>query len=116
MTTRSLYGQVRRRIGLRSPGLALRTPLSMFSASRPWVRKSLWSTVPVDGSNGSTPPGTGVLVIPTTMIPMTSYHDAFDVSYVALVLRMSPFLTLTFQLSVVADIATSHETLPAGSK
>ena len=56
------------------------------------------------------------MVIPTTMIPITSYHDDLDVSYVALTLRTSPFFTLTFQASVVADIATSHETLPAGSK
>src|SRR3954447_9450280 len=29
---------------------------------------------------------------------------------------MSPFLIATFQLSVVADIATSQDTFPAGSK
>ncbi len=77
------------------------------------MRWSVWSTSP---ANGSTPPGTGARVTATGMIPITSYHEAREVSYVALVVTTSPLRKFTFQSGAVADIATSQETLRTRSK
>ena len=63
--------------------------------------------------NGSFPPGPSY--IHTTPIPIDSYHDARDVSYVVEMLSVSPAFTATAQSSGVAVIDTSHDTAPAGS-
>src|SRR4051794_7167717 len=88
-------------------------PWLSFSGRWPCVRTPCQSTGEV---NGSTAPGTCPSAHQTSMIPIDSYHEARLESYVAETSSVSPGLSATFQSGLVAVIATSHDTAPAGSK
>src|SRR5947208_9371802 len=89
-------------------------PWLLFSGRWPWVTTPCQST---GSANGSLPVTDGSSEYQIgSMIPMTSYHEEREVSYVAETLSRSPFLTATRQSGLVNVIATSHETAPAGSK
>src|SRR5436305_15224673 len=93
--------------------LSCEPPWFRFSGRCPWVRMPLVSTPLV---NGSLPSGRVPSAYQVTMIPIVSYHDAFEMSYVACTSTTSPAFSVGRQLAFVTVIATSHDTAPAGSK
>src|SRR4051794_23390807 len=88
-------------------------PWLSFSARWPWVVIPCQSIGVV---NGSAAPAVCPSAYQRFMIPIDSYQEARLESYVADTLSVSPGLTATFQSGLVAVIATSHDTAPAGSK
>src|SRR3954467_6348241 len=88
-------------------------PWLSFSARWPWVTMPCQSTGVV---NASVAPAVCPSAYQRFMIPIDSYQEARLESYVAETSSVSPALTATFQSGLVAVIATSHDTAPAGSK
>src|SRR3954447_3875492 len=88
-------------------------PWLSFLGRWPWLTTPCQSTGVVKGSFA---PASAPSAYHTFMIPMTSYHEFFDVSYVEETSSVSPGLSATRQSGVVTVIATSHDTAPAGSK
>src|SRR3954465_8567927 len=88
-------------------------PWLSFSGRWPFVPAPRQSTRWEKGSLPFTP---GAVVYQSgSMMPITSYHDARRVSYVEETLSTSPLRTRTRQLGLVNVMATSHDTVPAGS-
>src|SRR4051795_1583661 len=88
-------------------------PWKSFSGRWPWVTTPCQST---GVTNGSTAPGTWPSAYQVSMIPMTSYQEAFFVSYVDETRIVSPLWSAPRQSGFVPVIVTSHDTAPAGSK
>src|SRR3954451_23202402 len=88
-------------------------PWLSFSGRWPCVTTPCQSTL---CANGSTPVTLGSLVYQSgSMIPITSYHDAREVSYVAEPLSVSPLCPAPRQSGFVNVIDASQDTAPAGS-
>src|SRR5436190_15708492 len=87
-----------------TPDGSLRASGNVAAPVPPWLSFSgRWPCVTAPRAsigwvNGSGAPAIGVVVYQSgAMIPMTSYHDARDVSYVADTLSVSPLRTATRQ-------------------
>src|SRR3954462_7843 len=88
-------------------------PWLSFSGRWPCVTTPCQSTL---CANGSTPLTLGSLVYQSgSMIPITSYHDARVVSYIAETLSVSPLCTATRQSGLGKVIDAAHDPAPAGS-
>src|SRR3954462_12433800 len=87
-------------------------PWLSFSGRWPCVTTPCQSTF---FANGSTPFTLGSLVYQSgSMMPITSYHDAREVSYIADTRGVPPLCPAPRQFGLVKVIDASHDTAPAG--